>query len=420
MLKQVNPPPIESIDIDELLASFRQDEFYRQMQLQKGDKIVVAMSGGVDSSVTAALLHYAGFEVIGLTLQLYNHGEMVQRKKACCAGQDIYDAKQAAAKIGIPHYVMDMESRFREKVMQDFADSYARGETPIPCVRCNQSVKFEDLLEFSQSLQAKALATGHYIQRQLDETTQQPVILEGRDKKKDQSYFLFATTKTQLDYLRFPLGGLDKEDTRRLADYFNLAVADKPDSQDICFVPNGNYASIVAALRPDAFIPGNIVDEAGNILGQHEGIAHFTIGQRKGIGIGGRKDAKLDENSRHKGQHQPLYVIELDAKCAQITVGPKERLAKHAIRINHANWLGKEDLEQHQSLPIWVKIRNNMKAVRATINIHREEEATHESIWVHFDEPQYGVSAGQACVIYNDHNPFNGDDLQLLGGGWIV
>jgi tRNA-specific 2-thiouridylase len=253
-------------------------------------RVVVAMSGGVDSTTTAALLAEQGYDVIGVTLQLYDYGAAVKRKNACCAGEDIHDARTAAERIGIPHYVLDYESRFRESVIDDFADSYLRGETPIPCVRCNQTVKFRDLLTVARDLDADALATGHYVRRQIGAAGAE--LHAGVDPAKDQSYFLFATTPEQLDYLRFPLGGLSKAETRDLARRFGLEIADKPESQDICFVPNGNYASVVEKLRPGAADPGEIVDMQGNVLGHHQGIIHYTIGQRRGLGIGGRKDAR--------------------------------------------------------------------------------------------------------------------------------
>ncbi|MFK7867132.1 MAG: tRNA 2-thiouridine(34) synthase MnmA [Alphaproteobacteria bacterium] len=400
-------------DAKDLLDSILNDQFYESMQLQAGEKLVVAMSGGVDSSVTAALLHHAGYEIVGLTLQLYNHGAAVSRKGACCAGQDIYDAKQAAAKLGIPHYVMDMETQFRQAVIDDFADSYARGETPVPCIRCNQSVKFHDLLGFAKSLGAKALATGHYIERGLNDNNI-PWLRQGHDLKKDQSYFLFATTKPQLDFLRFPLGGINKAQTRQLALYFGLDIAEKPDSQDICFVPNGNYADIVQKLRPDAFIPGDIVDMDGNILGHHNGIANYTIGQRKGLGIGGRAD---NDQISH-GKHPPLYVVRLDAVKARVIVGSKHDLACHKILLNQVNWLGEQALSKQAPLDIWVKIRSVMQPVRATLTLNQIGD-----VHIIFEQAQYGVSAGQACVFYEDQADLDQTaqaKLKMLGGGWIV
>ena len=279
-------------------------------------RVVVAMSGGVDSTTTAALLADQGYEVIGVTLQLYDHGAAIKRKNACCAGEDIHDARTAAERIGIPHYVLDYESQFREAVMEDFAESYLRGETPIPCVRCNQTVKFRDLLTVARDLDADCLATGHYVRRTVGPAG--PEMRVGRDPAKDQSYFLFATTAEQLDYLRFPLGDLTKTETRDLARRYGLEIADKPESQDICFVPNGNYASVVEKLRPGAADPGEIVDLEGQVLGHHDGIIHYTIGQRRGLGIGGRRD------EAEGGDSAPLFVIRLEAEAKRVVVGPRK------------------------------------------------------------------------------------------------
>src|SRR5277367_99846 len=294
----------------------------------KDTRIVVAMSGGVDSSVTAALLAEQGYDVVGITLQLYDQGEMAARKGACCAGQDIYDAHRVAESIGIPHYVLDYESKFSQSVMDDFADSYLRGETPIPCVRCNQSVKFRDLLAVAKDLGAEALATGHYVRRVMGPNG--PELHRARDAGRDQSYFLFATTREQLEFLRFPLGDLTKPEVRALAERYNLPVASKPDSQDICFVPDGDYASVVGKLRPGAIEAGDIVDTKGNILGRHEGIIHFTVGQRRGINLGNRDGENND----------PLYVIRLDAEKKQVVVGPRESLAQISVPLRNINWLG--------------------------------------------------------------------------------
>ncbi|MDF1750856.1 MAG: tRNA 2-thiouridine(34) synthase MnmA [Alphaproteobacteria bacterium] len=364
-----------------------------------GARVVVAMSGGVDSSVTAALLKELGYDVVGITLQLYDHGAAIQKKGACCAGQDIHDARNVADRIGIPHYVLDYESAFRDAVIEDFADSYARGETPIPCVRCNQTVKFRDLLSTAKELNAVALATGHYIRRQ--RPTDGPSELHAAvDPGKDQSYFLFATTQEQLDYLRFPLGGLTKAETRLLADYFDLPVADKPDSQDICFVPDGSYARIVEKLRPEAARPGNIVHLDGTVLGQHDGVLRYTIGQRKGIGIGGR----ADDTDR-------LYVIRLDPENAQVIVGPHEALAVSSLTLGTVNWLHPSRLSDGPQ-SVLVKIRNTMPPVPATVATTPLGDVT-----VQFDQPQFGVSPGQACVFYAQN-----DDAKsrVLGGGWIL
>ncbi len=357
--------------------------------VNKGERVAVAMSGGVDSSVAAALMAEAGYDVIGITLQLYDHGAMIDKKGACCAGQDIYDARTVADKMGFPHYVLDYESVFRQKVIEDFADSYLQGETPIPCVRCNQKVKFKDLLQTSKDLDAKALVTGHYVQRIVKE--QQAELHRALDHSRDQSYFLFTTTQDQLNYLRFPLGGLPKTETREHATRFGLKVAEKPDSQDICFVPNGSYASIVSKLRPGALESGEIIHIDGTVLGQHNGIINYTIGQRKGLGI-----AYAD----------PLYVIRVSPEKHQVWVGPKEALAVKTIYLKEVNWL--KGLENFRNgLTCMIKIRSTHQPIPATVLVTGPESAT-----VTFDNPEYGVASGQACVFYENNH--------VLGGGWIT
>ena len=362
-------------------------------------RIVVAMSGGVDSSVTAALLVESGYDVIGLTMQLYDHGKALQKKGACCAGSDINDARLVANKLKIPHYVLNYENLFQDKVMEDFADSYLRGETPIPCVRCNQTVKFVDMVERAKQLGASAMATGHYIQRKI--FSGYPNLFKGLDETKDQSYFLFATTKTQLEFLRFPLGSLTKEETRAVARRHELKVAEKPDSQDICFVPEGRYADVVRKLRPGNIEAGNIIDVNGTLLGKHNGIIDYTIGQRKGIGIGGRKGVE-DKNS-------VLYVIALDSKNHNVIVGPKHLLACNNIKISECNWIVKEP--EKSKFKVLVKLRNTSKAVSGTVDVNFDSGFSH----LYFDQPQYGVSIGQAAVFYNAE-----ENAHVLGGGWIA
>ncbi|MEJ7777604.1 MAG: tRNA 2-thiouridine(34) synthase MnmA [Sphingomicrobium sp.] len=343
-------------------------------------RIVVAMSGGVDSCVVAALAARAGAEVIGVTMQLYDHGEAVRRSGSCCAGQDIYDAKQVADRLGIAHYVLDYESRFRTGVIDRFADEYARGRTPVPCSLCNQGVKFTDLIAFARDLGADCLATGHYVRRVVNDGRVE--LHRGADPKRDQSYFLYGTTAEQLDFLRFPLGGLPKSEVRAIALDQGLAVASKPDSQDICFVPDGDYASLVKRMRPETDVPGDIVDLNGRILGRHRGVVHFTVGQRRGIDIG--------------GSPEPLYVVRIEPDSQQIVIGPRSALAVERIRVEDLSWLGED---QRQLL---VKVRSLAPAVAAEI----------DGQWVRFEDPEYGVAPGQAAVFY--------DGERVLGGGWIV
>src|SRR5690348_15447813 len=350
-------------------------------------RVVVAMSGGVDSSVTAALLAEEGFEVVGITLQLYDHGAALARKGACCAGQDIYDAARVAERLGIPHYVLDYESRFRRDVIDDFADAYARGETPIPCVTCNQTVKFRDLLATAKDLGADALATGHYVRRV--DGPRGPELHRAADDSRDQSYFLFATTRAQLSFLRFPLGGLAKDETRALARRFDLPVAAKPDSQDICFVPSGDYATLIAKLRPGAAEPGDIVDVAGRVLGTHPGVIHFTIGQRKGIGV---------------SQAEPLYVVRLEPETRRVVVGPRAALGAERVALAHVNWLG--EAPPADGLAVRVKLRSAQAPLKARLFLDGAGGGA-----VLLDEPAFGVAPGQACVVY--------DGTRLLGGGWI-
>ena len=367
------------------------------LDLPKGpekSKVVVAMSGGVDSSTSAALVKASGYSVIGITLQLYNHGAAVNKKGSCCSGQDIYDAREVASDLGIPHYVLDYQDLFKRKVIDDFANSYRIGETPIPCVLCNEKVKFDDLYKTAKDLGADALVTGHYILTNEGKNGRQ--MFRAKDIEKDQSYFLFKTTKEQLDFLRFPLGSFKKDEIREIAREIGLTVSDKPDSQDICFVPNGKYSEVLKKINPDNLKPGLLLDTIGNVLGNHEGIVNFTIGQRKGLGI---------------SSCDPLYVVKIDAENQNVVVGSKEDLKKRNIKIRDMNWIGDEKLGNNsiKEIKIKAKIRSTQEPEPARLCFE------HGKVHVNFDDHVEGVSPGQACVFYDFKN-----STRVLGGGWIT
>ncbi|MDV6331834.1 tRNA 2-thiouridine(34) synthase MnmA [Asticcacaulis sp. 201] len=381
-------PLIQSADFDAAIQATR-----ASVGLPEGARVVAAMSGGVDSTVVAALLHQAGYEVIGVTLQLYDHGAALKKTGACCAGQDIHDARMAAEKIGIAHYVLDYESRFRDSVIEEFADSYLRGETPVPCIRCNQSVKFHDLLDVARDLGAEAMATGHYVERSVDGQ-----LRRAADTSRDQSYFLFATTRDQLDFLRFPLAGIPKPQVRDIAVQLGLKIAHKPDSQDICFVPEGKYTTLIDKLRPQGREKGDIRHIDGRVLGRHDGITGYTIGQRRGLNI---------------AVGEPLFVTRIDPDEKAIIVGPREALLTRALTLKETNWLGDEsDLlaAARAQKPVLARVRSTRPPVPARLLADSDNR-----IEVEFDGAEEGVAPGQACVLYDPT-----DDGRVLGGGFIA
>jgi tRNA-specific 2-thiouridylase len=356
-------------------------------------RVVVAMSGGVDSSVVAALVKHAGYDAVGVTLQLYDHGAATHRNGACCAGQDIHDARRVAASLEMPHYVLDYEARFREAVIEPFAESYLRGETPIPCVSCNQTVKFSDLLQTARQLGAAALATGHYVRSRV--VGGRRALFRPVDLARDQSYFLFGTTREQLDFLRFPLGDLIKEETREIARGLGLVVAEKKDSQDICFVPQGRYTDVVEKLKPGAARPGEIVHVDGRVLGRHDGVIRYTVGQRRGLGI---------------AAGAPLFVVRIDADNARVVVGPREALATRSLKLHDLNWVGDGAVEDLVGrLPVFARVRSTRPPVPATLRIHNAVPVVELAV------DEMGVAPGQACVLYDGE----GSEARVLGGGTI-
>ena len=382
--------PLADGDLDGAIAAAR-----AAVGLPVGSRVVAAMSGGVDSTVVAALLKAAGYDVVGVTLQLYDHGAALKKKGACCAGQDIHDARLAAETLGIAHYVLDYESRFRDAVIDQFADSYLRGRTPVPCIRCNQTVKFRDLLDVARDLGAEAMATGHYVRRSLVDGRVQ--MRKAVDPSRDQSYFLFATTAEQLDYLRFPLADLEKPQVRGVAAELGLRIAAKPDSQDICFVPNGDYRTLIDRLRPQGREPGQIVHMDGRVLGEHAGITDYTIGQRRGLNI---------------AVGDPLFVVRLDPEARQVIVGPREALLTGALTLDETNWLGDQpDIEAAaaEAQPVLARVRSTRPPVPAKLSLADGVVA------VVFDQGEEGVAPGQACALYDPADPD-----RLLGGGFIA
>lgn len=381
--------PMSQADMDAAIESVRQ-----AVSLPQGARVVAAMSGGVDSTVVAALLHKAGYEVVGVTLQLYDHGEALKKKGACCAGQDIHDARLAADLIGIPHYVLDYENRFKDAVIDQFADSYLKGQTPVPCIRCNQTVKFRDLLDVARDLGAEAMATGHYVRRATHGNRSQ--MRKAIDHSRDQSYFLFATTQDQLDYLRFPLADLEKPQVRGVAASLGLRIAAKPDSQDICFVPTGDYRTLIDRLRPQGREAGDIVHMDGRVLGRHSGITDYTIGQRRGLNV---------------AVGEPLFVTKLDPDNRRVIVGPREALLTAQLTLEETNWLGDQaTIEEaaRDGAPVLARVRSTRQPSPAHLAFMEN------AIQVVFDQGEEGVAPGQACVLYDP-----ADDERVLGGGFI-